>query len=58
MKNKFFYYCSPLIYPVMPEASGTTVIKLDFAAIIMNHVPENMDELEDTEVDVEIDVFY
>ena len=42
----------------MPEASGTTVIKLDFAAIIMNHVPENMDELEDTEVDVDIDVFY
>ncbi len=58
MNNKFFYYCSPLIYPVMPESCGTTVIKLDFAAIIMNHVPENVEELEDTEVDVEIDVFY
>ena len=58
MKNKHYYYCSPLIYPVMPESTGTTVIKLDFAAIIMNHVPENVEELEDTIIDVEIDLFY
>lgn len=55
--NKYFHYCSPLIYPVMPEKSGKTIIKLDFAAIIMNHVPENI-ELEDAIVDIEIDLFY
>jgi len=58
MKNKFFYYCSPLIYPVMPESAGTTVIKLDFAAIIINHVPENIEGLEDAEINVEVGVFY
>ena len=42
----------------MPKASGKTIIKLDFAAIILNHVPETIDELEDTTVEVEIDVFY
>ena len=41
----------------MPEKAGKTIIKLDFAAIIMNHVPENVD-LEDAIIDIEIDVFF
>ena len=41
----------------MPEKAGRTIIKLDFAAIIMNHVPVNI-ELEDAIIDVEVDVFY
>ena len=54
---KNFHYCSPLVYPVMPEKAGKTIIKLDFAAIIMNHVPNNVD-LEDAIIDIEIDVFF
>ena len=41
----------------MPEKAGKTIIKLDFAAIIMNHVPNNED-LEDAIIDMGIDVFF
>ena len=55
--NKYFHYCSPLIYPIMPEKAGKTIIKLDFATVIMNHVP-NSEELEDAVIVMSIDVFF
>ena len=57
MTKQFFYYCSPLVYPVLPSDAGRSLIKLDFAAIILNHVPSQLKKLEDVVIDIEVEVF-
>lgn len=39
MTEKLYYYISPWLYPVMPEASGRTVVSLDFQALLYDAVP-------------------
>ena len=59
MKKEYqiFYYCSPLIYPIMPRDAGRSLIKLDFAAIILNHIPAQLKNFKDVDIDVEVEVF-
>lgn len=39
MTEKLYYYISPWLFPIMPEASGRTVVSLDFQALLYDAVP-------------------
>ena len=43
MTDKLYYYISPWLYPIMPEASGRTVVSLDFQALLYDAVPNLSD---------------